>query len=124
MSAVENKALVRRYLDAISGKEKPASLLDHYIAESDQALKEHIAGAESAFPCYELIAEEMLGEDDKVAVRFALRATHRGEFMGIPATGRQIDVPGMIIYRVADGKIAEHWLLVDSMTLMQQLGVQ
>ena len=124
MSASENKAFVHRYLDAISGKEKPASLLARYIADSDPALKEHIASGESAFPRYELIAEDMLAEDDKVAVRFTLRATHQGEFMGIPATGRQIAVPGLIIYQIANGKITDHWQQVDSGVLMQQLGVQ
>ena len=124
MSASENKALIRRYLDALSGKDKPAALLDQYIADSDQALKQHIAYSESAFPRYELVAEDMLAEDDNVAVRFTLRATHRGEFMGIPATGKQIAVPGIIIYRIANGKIAEHWMQVDSAALTQQLGGQ
>ena len=124
MSGDKSKAIVRRYLDALSGKEKPMSLLTQYIAEADQPLFEHIIAAESAFPCYELIAEDMFAEEDKVAVRFTLRATHRGEFMGIPATGRQIAVPGIIIYRLADGKIADHWLQVDSVALMQQLGIK
>jgi len=124
MSASENKAFIRRYLEAINGQEKPAALLDQYIADSDPGLKQHIAYSESAFPCYELIAEDMLAEDDKVVVRFTLRATHRGEFMGVPATGKQVAVPGLIIYRVANGKIAEHWMQVDSVGLMQQLGAQ
>ena len=124
MSASENKAFIRRYLDALSGQEKPAALLDQYIADSDQALKQHIAYSESAFPRYELIAEDMFAEDDKVVVRFTLRATHRGEFMGIPATGKQVAVPGIIIYRLAGGKIAEHWMQVDSVEMMRQLGVQ
>ncbi len=124
MSASENKAFIRRYLDALSGQEKPAALVDQYIADSDQALKQHIAYSESAFPRYELIPEDMLAEDDKVVVRFTLRATHRGEFMGIPATGKQVAVPGIIIYRLAGGKIAEHWIQTDSVALMQQLGVQ
>ena len=65
MSASENKAFVHRYLDAINGKGKPASLLARYIADSDPALKEHIASGESAFPRYELIAEDMLAEEAK-----------------------------------------------------------
>lgn len=124
MSTDQSKAMVRRYLHAISGKEKPRSLLTQYIAEADQALFEHINAAESAFPCYELTAEDMFAEMDKVAVRFIWRGVHRSEFMGISATGRQVAVPGIIIYRIADGKIADHWLQVDSVTLMQQLGVQ
>ncbi len=124
MSANENKAFIRRYLDAINGHEKPAALLDQYIADSDQALRQHIAYSESAFPRYALVPDDMLAEDDKVVVRFTLRATHQGEFVGIPATGKQITAPGIIIYRIANGKIAEHWVQVDSAAMMQQLGGQ
>ena len=56
-------------------------------------------------------------------VRFNLHGTHHGNFMGIPATGREINVPGMIIYRIADGKIVEHWMQIDLAVMMQQLGV-
>jgi predicted ester cyclase len=123
-STTENKAFVRRYLDAISGKEKPAALVDQYIAAADQLLKDHIVGGEIGFPRYELIADEMLAEDDRVMVRFTFRGTHKGEFVGISATGKTVAVPGVIIYRIADGKIIDHWMLMDNMAMMQQLGVK
>jgi predicted ester cyclase len=123
MSATENKALIRRYLDAINGQAKPMAVLDQYIADSDNLLKQHIAGIEAGFPHYELIAQELIAEDDKVVVRFNFHATHQGDFMGIPATGKEVNVPGIIIYRIADGKIAEHWMQVDAMAMMGQLGV-
>ena len=99
------------------------------MADSDEALKQHIADGEAAFPCYELVGEDLIVDGDKVVLRFAWRGTHQGNFMGIPATGRQIDVPGIIIYRLATDKnneikIVEHWMQVDSAALMQQLGVQ
>ncbi|HMN27955.1 MAG TPA: ester cyclase [Caldilineaceae bacterium] len=124
MSTTENRALIRRYLEAISGKEKPAALVDRYVAESDLSLKQHIMSGEVGFPRYELVEEEMLAEDDKVMVRFTFRGVHKGEFMGIPATGKPVSVPGVIIYRIANGKIIDHWMLMDSMTMMQQLGVK
>jgi predicted ester cyclase len=124
MSASENKAFIRRYLDAINGKEKPATVVDQFISEADALLKQHIAGYEAAFPRYALIAEDMIAEADKVVVRFTFRATYGGGFMNIPATGQQVAMPGIIIYRIADGKIVEHWMQVDSAALMQQLGVQ
>jgi predicted ester cyclase len=58
-----------------------------------------------------------------VLVRFTFRGTHHGDFMGIPPTGRTVAVPGLIVYRIANGKIAEHWIQMDNMALMQQLGV-
>ena len=124
MSVSENKALVSRYLDAINGKEKPAAVLDQYISDADALLKQHIAGYEAAFPRYALNVEEMIAEADQVVLRFTIRATYGGGFMNIPATGQKVAVPGIIIYRIADGKIVEHWMLVDSAVLMQQLGVQ
>lgn len=121
MSGEENKALVRRYLDAISGKPKPTSILDQFL--SDEILKRHIAETEFGFPNYEIIAEEMLADGDKVMVKVLIRGVHRGNFIGIPATGKQIEALGALIYTITNGKISDHWMLADSMTMMQQLGV-
>ena len=124
MSVSENKAFISRYLDAINGKEKPAAVVDQFISEADAVLKQHIAGYEAAFPRYVLDVEDLIAEADKVVLRFTFSATYGGGFMNIPATGQKVAVPGIIIYRIADGKIVEHWMLVDSAVLMQQLGVQ
>lgn len=124
MSTAESRTFVQQYLDAISGKDKPLALLNQYIANSDEALKQHIVDAETGFPHYELIAEDLIAEGNKVVVRFNLHATHQGNFMGIAATGKEINVPGIIIYSIDEGKIIEHWMQIDSMAMMQQLGVQ
>lgn len=122
-TAEENRAFVRRYLDALSGKDKPRAIVNQFVADSDEELKQHIDGAEAGFPRYELVTEDLIAEGDKVVLRFTLRATHLGEFMGIPATGKDISVPGVIIYRIAGGKIAQHWMQIDSVGMLQQLGV-
>lgn len=122
MSTAESRAFIQRYQEAISGKEKPPALVNQYVA--DETLRQHIAGAEAAFPCYEIIADDLIAEGDKVVVRFTIRATHQGDFMGIPATGRPVNVPGIIIYRIADQKIVEYWMHFDAMAMMQQIGVQ
>jgi predicted ester cyclase len=57
-----------------------------------------------------------------VAVRVTVRGTHEGEFMGRPATGRQFAVPSAGIFRIADGRIAEHWGVFDQLTMLGQLG--
>lgn len=128
MTTAESRAFIQRYAEALSGKAKPVSVVNQYVADSDEALKQHIAEAEAAFPRYELVGEDLIIDENKVVLRFALRGTHQGNFMGIPATGRKIDVPGIIIYRLAadknnEIKIVEHWMQVDSVVLMQQLGV-
>jgi predicted ester cyclase len=120
MSISENKELVRRYLEAISGQPKTEELLDLFM--TDATLKAHILATEAGVPLYRFDAEEIIAEGDLVAVRARFSGVHQGEFVGIPATGRSLDVVGFITYRVAGGKIVDHWLVIDTMTMMQQLG--
>ena len=80
MSADENKTLIHRYLAALSGKDKPAETVAQYVA--DEELKQHVAAFEAAFPRYQLIADDLIAEGDRVAVRATVRGQHKGEFMG------------------------------------------
>lgn len=116
-----NKNLVQQFLKAVSGKEKPESLLRQFV--SDETLIQHTQGMEMAFPRYEINPEDVIAEADKVVVRGAVRATHKGDLMGIPPTGIEVTVPLIIIYRIADGKVAQHWMNADMLGLMQQLCV-
>ena len=88
-----------------------------------EGLKEVIGQMRSAFPDIYWVLDEMVAEDDKVFSRFTWSGTHRGAFLGIPATGRDVRVTGMVIDRVADGKMAESRILMDRLSLMQQMGV-
>jgi predicted ester cyclase len=121
MTALENKEFVQKYFAALSGKPKPAEIVDLYVSE--QPLRDHIAEAEAGLPEYELVAEDMIAEGDQVAVKARLRGTHLGTYNGIPATGRSIDVPFHITYRIKDGRIVDHWMVMDSMVFLQQLGI-
>jgi predicted ester cyclase len=85
--------------------------------------KDHITFFEAVFPQYELIAEDMVAEGDKVAVRAVMRGIHKGDFMGPPATDIEVEVPLMLIYRIEDNKIVEHWMQADELGLMMQLGL-
>lgn len=120
VSQESNKEFVARYLAAISGNPKPSELVSTFVA--DPALIEHIAVFETAFPCYELTADDILTEGDKVAIRATFRGVHRGDFQGIAPTGREVAIPVWLIYRLAGGKVAEHWMVADSLALLQQLG--
>jgi len=115
----ENKALIRQYLAALSGKNKPESIVNIYV--SDEQLKQHIKLFESAFPRYKLIIEDMVAERDKVAVRATFQGIQKGELMGIPPTSKEIKISGMLIYRIANGRIVEHWMNFDNLGLMEQL---
>lgn len=121
MTTQENKDFIQKYFEALSGKPKPPELVDQYVAE--QPLKDHIVMNEGAFPNYELRIEQMIAEDDLVSVIGRASGTHKGPFMGMPPTGKSWDVPLHITYRVKDGKIIEHWLVLDTAAFMQQLGM-
>jgi len=121
LSSSESKQFVGRYLQALSGQPKTPELVARFV--SDAALAEHICQVEEAFPAYEVIAEELIAEKDLVAVRATFQGVHSGPFAGIPATGRSVSVPFMIIYRVAGDRIVEHWMQFDAAALMSQLQV-
>jgi predicted ester cyclase len=120
-SARENVAVVTRYLAAISGHAKPDSVLDLYIADDD--LRQQVAFFEKVFPGYVLVADDVIAQGDKVAVRARLQGTHAGDLMGIAPTMKGVNVPFIIIYRIAGARIAEHWMSIDQSELLKQLGV-
>lgn len=76
----------------------------------------------AAFPDLHVTVEDMVAEGDKVVARVTMSGTHKGEFMGIAPTGKQITVGIIEILRIAGGKVVEHWNVVDSLGMMQQLG--
>lgn len=122
MVSTINKKLVQEYWEAISGKEKTPTLSKMYV--SDPELLGHIAFFEAAFPEYELFADDFICEDDKVVVRARFKGTHKGDLMGIPPTGKTVEVPFSIIYQIMNEKIGKSWLFIDQMELMTQLEVK
>lgn len=131
----ENRAIARRYLEEVWNGRNP-SLIDELVAEEfvDHHLPPELppgpAGvkiwyntAVSAFPDFHITLEDVIAEGDRVVTRFTFSGTHQGEFMGIPATGKQFSITGIAIARIADGKLVEWWENADVMSLMQQLGV-
>ena len=74
------------------------------------------------FPDLRFIIDNVIAEDDRVSYRYTFLGTHKGWYMGMSATGRQITMTGMGILRIAHGKIAEGWFVPDLLGLFQQLG--
>ena len=85
-------------------------------------LKDVLRGMRSAFPDMHWKIEEQIAEADKVLTRFEWTGTHRGAFLGVPATGRPVKVWGMVIDRIEAGKIKDTRILMDTLGLMMQLG--
>lgn len=74
-------------------------------------------------PDMELPIEDVVADGHKVLVRLRVKGTHDGDLMGIPATGRPIDISVMDLFVIHDGKLVEHWALLDNLRLLRQLGV-
>ncbi|MBM1107825.1 ester cyclase [Aurantibacter crassamenti] len=117
----KNREFIIKYFNAISGVAKTRELCAKYMR--DEKLFEHIEFFESAFPKYELFIEEMVTERNKVIVQGRATGIHKGEFNGIPPTGRKMDLPFVIRYTIENLMIVDMWLIADQMILMEQLGV-
>jgi steroid delta-isomerase-like uncharacterized protein len=136
MSVEENKAIVRRFLDALNNRdvdEFDNLFVEDYvlydpgspggIVRGLDAIKDHTMMLVNALPDFHSTLEEMFAEDDKVVGRFTHRGTHLRDFMGIPASGNKVAVEAINIYRVANGKLVEAWGEVDTIGLLRQLGL-
>ena len=117
----QNKEFIIRYFNALSGKLKTPELLQQYIL--DDELLGHIEFFENVFPKYEIFADEMTSEGNKVVVRARFSGMHEGEFKGIAPTHRKVEFPFVVSYEIENGKIVHHWLIADSMVMMEQMGV-
>ena len=135
MSVEQDKALVLRFVEEIFNRGN-MSVVDEVFAADFVEHEELPAGIprdregviqlttmlRSAFPDFKATIEDIIAEGDKVVIRQTWRGTQKGEFMGIPPTGKSVSVGVIDIIRMADGKVVEHWGQMDSMGLMQQLG--
>lgn len=133
MSAEENKAVVRRYIeeawnrhniDAADELVSPEYLNHAASAENQRAgVKYSLNWLFSIFPDHRFDIEDVVAEGDTVAVRGTCSGTHEGELLGIPPTGERFAVQQVHWFRVAEGKVAEHWAVRDDLGMMRQLGV-
>ena len=133
--AERNKGVVRRFIDEVQNK-KNMDLFDELNAEDFVNLsappgmpsdreggKMFLGGFLSAFPDSQLTIDDMIAEGDRVATRKTFTGTHTGDGIGIPPTGKPVSIQYVDILRLRDGRIIEHWLSMDQLSFMQQLGV-
>jgi steroid delta-isomerase-like uncharacterized protein len=136
MSALDNKALFRRWIEALNNgtwREAADAVYTTTFVLHDPLAPPGLVGPQgakdylyepwfAAFPDAQFIVEDLIAEGDKVVYRATLRGTHRGAFMGIAPTGKHVTTTGIGIGRFEEGKIAEGWVSTDVLGLMQQLG--
>lgn len=130
----ENKRLARRVPEDLA-TEQDIGLIDELYADDavehdpmgdhrgHAAIRESFETVLDAFPDITATVEDIVAENDRVAMRVTLRGTHEGGFMGIDPTGKPFEVGNMVFTRVEDGKIAERWVQPDMLGMLQQLGV-
>ena len=131
----DNKAVIRSFVEDVINQgqlERANDLVIEDFVELDplpgqqqgrEGLKEVIGAMRAAFPDIHWVLDEMIAEDDKVVSRFTWTGTHRGSFLGITPTGRKVTVKGVVIDRLEASQMADSRILMDTMGMMQQLGV-
>jgi steroid delta-isomerase-like uncharacterized protein len=133
MSTEENKALARRWaeeifnqgnLDAADELFGPGFITRHLDAPDldREGWKEFSRPFISGFSERRLAVEDLVAEEEEVVGRVTFSGKHTGEFFGIPPTDRRVEFTGMVWFRIAEGKIVEHWGEFDALGLLRQLG--
>jgi steroid delta-isomerase-like uncharacterized protein len=93
------------------------------VPRGPEAIKGHIADWIASFPDLRFSIEQMLSEGDRVVMQLLMEGTHQHAWLGIPASGKKLQIRIFTVHRVMQGKIVEDWVLVESFGLFQQLGV-
>jgi steroid delta-isomerase-like uncharacterized protein len=134
MSTEENKAIVRRFFEEGPSKgnltDADKLLSPDFILHVPLPVSPGITGiheviitCRAAFEHLNVTVEDMIAKGDNVAARFTANGIHKGDFMGLPATGKPITMTGIEIFRIKDGRIVELWGEANLLGLMQQLGI-
>ena len=129
----QNKQLVRQFFEALNRQD--IERIRQLVSSTNYSFhfpgmppmdwkgdKQFIAAINNAFPDLRNNIVDIVAEGDKVTVRFNVTATHKGEFQGIPPTGKEVSFSGMAFLTIIDGKVSEEWATADMMRLMQQIG--
>lgn len=134
-AAEQNKALMEKFYDEAVNQGK-TEVIDELLADSfveheaipgaaqgKQAVKDYFVMFRQAFPDLKFTVNDMVSSGNKVWTLLTITGTHSGPFMGMPATGKKIDVKCVDIVRFENGQAVEHWGVTDTGAMMQQLGM-
>lgn len=136
----DNTAVVRRFYDELWNARRieiadeiiAADCVSHQLASGaedigmprpPELIKQHVAAWLAGFPDLHFTVEQIIAEGDRVVTHSRMRGTHTGAWHGLAPTGRAVSLPMIVIQRIGGGKIAEDWVLVDSLGFYQQLGL-
>ncbi len=120
----QNKTAIRRLVQDVLNSRRLDVIDDLYAPEMAEDAKAWIAPFQASFPDMRMEIVDLIAEDDRVVGRFTCSATHLGDWLGHPPTGRRFEsVDEIGIYRLRDGRIVESWGLEDNLSRLQQLGL-
>jgi steroid delta-isomerase-like uncharacterized protein len=134
MKTEESKAISRNFIEEVFNQGN-LEVVDQLVASEyvnhvggtevrgRDGMKQFVTTYRAALPDYHCSIEDQIAEGDKVVTRWTARGTQEGELMGIPPTGRHVSLSGVVIDRLANGRLAETWLEADVLGMLQQLGV-
>ena len=131
----DKKALTQRIYDEVFSAGK-IDVVDELVAEDvveheefpgippgREGMKQFVRMIRDGFPDLSFTPQDVIAAGDRVVARVRITGTHRGEFIGIAATSKNVDVQAIDILRLENGKVVEHWGVTDQLAMMQQLGV-
>ena len=134
MSLAENKSIVRRVVEEAQSRGDmrvvdelfSPDFVDHNalpgVPATRAGVKLVFSMFRAAFPDLRATIHQQIAEEDLVTTRKTLSGTHQGDFLGLPPTGKHVDIAVIDILRVSNGQITDHWNIVDQLGVMQQLG--
>ena len=138
MPEADNRKLFQRYFDEVANGDK-LELADEIFATDyqhhdpanpdprpvigPQGVKDHLLSLKGAFPDLMFEIDDMVSDGDQIVVRWTARGTNTGDYFGMPATGKPIEITGMNTWQTRDGMAIEGWVNRDDLGLLQQLGV-
>lgn len=132
MTTEENNEFMSRFLEASVASDPTAFkalMAPDFVAhvtggpKSRDGFVQHMSYFNMAFNDMNITVADLITDGEKVVARTTWRGTHTGDFMGLPPTGKQIEIEAYIVERLRDGKTVEHWSLFDQLTMLQQLGL-
>jgi C-1 hydroxylase len=129
MSLEENKAIVRRMIEAYNKHDLDwfdefiaPDYFDHTNQLGPEGVKQLFSMGFKGFPDWHEAIEDIIAEGDKVWVRLTYTGTQTGEYLGLAPTGNKITAPAVAIYRIANGRLVEGWFITDGLDLLKQIG--
>jgi steroid delta-isomerase-like uncharacterized protein len=137
MPVKENVQLIRRWFQEVWNEGKKETI-DALLApdgigigelenglplRGPQEFAPFVERIRGAFPDIKIVIDDIFGADDKVVVRWSATMTHRGDHLGMPATGKAVKMTGITIARIADNQIVEGWDNWDQLGMLKQIGV-